>query len=374
MVRSPNHIEIDLSAMLHNLNQIKKAIGPGIKVMGIVKSDAYGHGLVPVSRFLEKHGVACLGVAYTYEALKLRNQGISLPIIILGGVKTKDEVEAAVERDLTPVIFNVSLADLMDRACVAKKGKIFPVHIKVDTGMGRLGIALHELGAVLQDIKKYKRLYVEGLISHLSSADEPSADFTDIQVKNFHKAIEICRNAGMNLPLISLANSAGITAHQKAHFNMVRAGIMIYGGLPSPEYKCPLSLFPVMHFKSKILQIRELPDQMPVSYGRTYYTRGRKRIAVLSAGYGDGVPIGLSNRGKVLIRGRKVNIVGRVCMNMTMTDVTDLNGVEIGDEVVFLGRQDDQLITGDDVAKCAGTISYDIFCSIGQRNRRSYTS
>jgi len=374
MVRSPNYTEIDLSAMAHNLNQIKGAIGHGIRVMGLVKSDAYGHGLVPVSRYIEKEGVACLGVAHTHEALELRKQGVRIPIVILGGLRTKDEVEAVVDHDITPVLFNVSMADLLDRACEAKKGKKLSVYIKVDTGMGRLGIALDELGGVLRDIKKYQRLYVEGLISHLSSADDPSADFTDTQVQHFHKAIEICHDAGMNLPLKSLANSAGIAAHQKAHFNMVRAGIMIYGGLPSPDYNCPLSLIPVMHFKSKILQIRELPDQMPVSYGRTYHTQGQKRIAVLSAGYGDGVPIGLSNKGKVLIRGQKVNIVGRVCMNMTMTDVTDLKGVEIGDEAVFLGRQDDQLITGDDMAKWSGTISYDIFCSIGQRNRRSYTS
>jgi len=224
----------------------------------------------------------------------------------------------------------------------------------------------------MKKIMQYKELYLEALASHLSSADEPRRDFTEIQINNFKKAIEIGHNIGLDLPLNNLANSAGIMAYKDSHFDMVRPGIMLYGGLPSPGFQSPLPLRPVMHFRGEIIQIRDMSDNKPVSYGRTYYTKGLQRIAVISGGYGDGLPRSISNRGKVLISGKKVNLIGRVCMDMIMSDITGLKDIRPGNEVVFLGRQGGEIITGDDIAGWGGTISYEIFCSIGQRNIRKY--
>ena len=371
MIQSPNCVVIDLSALEHNLNQVKKLLAPETRIMGIVKSDAYGHGLIPVSKVLESSGVDYLGVAHLYEALELRNNGIKRPIALLCGVRTEEEARQAVEKHITPVLFDMEMAEALAKEG-ARKGKKIHVHLKVDTGMGRLGISLSELEPFMKRIAQYKELHLEGLASHLSSADDPGSNFTEIQIENFKKAIHMGRTMGFELPLNNLANSAGIMAYKEAHFGLVRPGIVLYGGLPSPEFKTPLPLKPVMNFKGEVVQIRDLPDNTPVSYGRTYYTKGTQKIAVLSAGYGDGLLRGLSNRGKVLIQGHKLDIVGTVCMNMTMCDVSRLQGVVPGSEVVFLGTQGEETITGDDIARWTKTISYEVFCSIGVGNRKEF--
>lgn len=371
MIHSPNRIVIDLSALEHNLNQVKKLLAAETRIMGIVKSDAYGHGLIPVSKVLENKGIDYLGVAHLYEALELRNNGIRRPIVLLCGVRTGEEAKEAVEKDLTPVLFDLEMAEVLAKES-ARKGKGIQVQLKVDTGMGRLGIPLSDLEPFLKTIAQYKGLHLEALASHLSSADDPASNFTEIQIENFKKAIDMGRSMGFELPLNNLANSAGIMAHKEAHFSLVRPGIMLYGGLPSPGFESALPLKPVMNLKGEVVQIRDLPDHTPVSYGRTYYTRGTQKIAVLSAGYGDGLLRAMSNRGKVLIQGKKVDVVGTVCMNMIMCDVSGLRDISPGSEVVFLGRQGEETITGDDMAQWAGTISYEIFCSIGVGNRKEY--
>ena len=372
MIHSRNNLKIDLSAIVHNLNQVKKLIDPKTKIMGIVKSDAYGHGLVSVARVLEKNGVYCLGVAQLSEALELRRNGLRLPIVVLCGIQTREEAREVANESLTPVLFDLTLAQVLAEES-ARRGKRIHIQLKVDTGMGRLGIPYLEVGALIKKIMEYKGLYLEALISHLSSADEPLSDFTAIQISSFKKAIETGHAMGLDLPLNSLANSAGIMAHKNSHFKMVRPGIMLYGGLPSPGFHGPLPLRPVMNFIGQVLQIRDLTDNKPVSYGRTYYTNGPQRVAVLSAGYGDGLPRNISNRGKVLISDKKVNIIGRVCMNMIVSDITGLKDIMPGNEVVFLGRQGAEIITGDDMARWGETISYEIFCSIGQGNAREYS-
>ena len=373
MIHSPNSLKIDLSAFVHNLNQVKRLVGPKIKIMGVVKSDAYGHGLLPVSRVLEEQGVYCLGVAHLHEALELRKNGIRLPIVILCGIRTREDSRAVIDNDLTPVLFDPASVELLAEES-AGKGKRTNVQLKVDTGMGRLGITPSDVGVFLKKIMEYKSLCVEALTSHLSSADETARDFTRVQIGNFKKAIEIGHAMGFDLHLNNLANSAGIMGHGESHFSMVRPGIMLYGGLPSPGFHSPLPLKHVMDLKAQILQIKDLPDHSPVSYGRTYYTKGPQRIAVLSAGYGDGLPRSLSNRGKVLIGGKKAPVVGRVCMNMTMSDITGIKDATPGGQITFLGSQGDDIITGDDMAEWSGTISYEIFCSIGRRNKRDYIS
>jgi alanine racemase len=371
MINEPNNVVIDLSALVYNLRQIRTLIGRDTRIMGIVKSGAYGHGLLPVSQALEENKIDCLGVAHLHEALELRENGIKSPIVILSGIQTRDESYEVVKNNLIPVLFDLTVAETLAQES-ARQDRRTPIHLKVDTGMGRLGISYTEMGSFIQRIMALNNLEIEGLLSHLSSADARKSDFTDMQIERFVKAIQAGRSLGLSLPLNSLANSAGIMGHRKAHFEMVRPGIALYGGLPSPEFTSPVPLRPVMHFKGKILQIRDLPDKTPVSYGRAYYTSGTRRIAILSAGYGDGLPRSISNVGYVLINGKKAPIVGTICMNLTVSDITGLGDVNRGDETVFLGSQGQQTITGDDIAKSAGTISYEVFCSLGQRNKKEY--
>lgn len=368
-----NRVTVDLSALISNLNQVKRLVGPGNRIMGVVKADAYGHGQAAVSRALEKSGVPCLGVAFLWEALSLREVGIRCPVVILSGVRTVDEAEAVVEKGLTPFIFDPDTAEILAREAERRRKRI-SILIKVDSGMGRLGIRPSETLPFLERIRSRPFLFVEGLASHLSSADEPDRDFTERQIHTFRELVEQGRSLGLELPHNTLANSAGIMAYPDSHFGMVRPGIMLYGGLPSPDFQPPVSLKPVMHFSARVLQVRDFPDQTPVSYSRTYYTKGPKKIAVISAGYSDGLPRQLSNRGEALIRGRRVAIVGRVCMNLLMCDVTGREDVVPGDEAVFLGRQGNAAITGDQMAESAETISYEIFCAIGQSHMKEYTS
>ena len=366
-----NHLTIDLSALAHNLNQVKTIVGENTRVMGVVKADAYGHGLVAVAKTLEKNRVHCLGVAHFHEAMELRNRGVSLPIVILCGIRTREEAEAVVHHRLSPTLFDLAVVEMLAEECVRKKTHT-RAYIKVDTGMGRLGVLSSELVSFLQRVTRFKEIRIEGLTSHLSSADDAKPEFTENQIRSFRKAIEEGRTMGLDLSLNNLANSAGLMKFKNAHFDMVRPGIMLYGGLPSPDFNPPMPLKPVMRFSGEVIQVRDFPDHTPVSYGRTYYTRGSRRIAVLSAGYGEGLPRNLSNRGKVLIRGKKVPVTGRVCMNMTMVDVTGLGDVRTGDEAVFLGTQEGEKITADDLASWAGTISYEVLCSAGQRNPKEY--
>ncbi len=369
MAYPPNLVIIDLSALAHNFKVLKDLVSPGTRIMGIVKSDAYGHGSISVSRSLVEHGVDRLGVAHLSEALELRRSGIGVPVVILCGIKTRDDAAAVIENRFIPVLFDTEKAKMLGEES-ARRGVTLQVQVKVDTGMGRLGIPVSELGDALRSVTAHRSLTVEGLTSHFSSADEEGREFTELQIRTFKSAVELGRQMGLDLRVNNLANSAGIAGYRDSHFDMVRPGILLYGGQPSPSRSSLLNLKPVMEFKGEVLQVREMPDQTPISYGRTYCTKGRQKIAVTSAGYGDGLPWSLSNRGKALIRGIRANVVGRVCMNMTMVDVTSLPDVRPGDEVVFLGSQKGQTITGDDMAKMAQTISYDIFCSLGQRNRK----
>jgi len=276
-----------------------------------------------------------------------------------------------VRHGLIPTLFDLAVVEALAAECSRKK-TFARVYIKLDTGMGRLGLLFSELVPFLSEVNRFKQIRIEGLTSHLSSADDSEPEFTETQIRSFRKAIEAGRSAGLDLPLNNLANSAGLMKFKDAHFDMVRPGIMLYGGLPSPGFNPPAMLKPVMRFSGGVIQVRDFADHTPVSYGRTYYTEGPRRIAVLSAGYGEGLPRNLSNRGKVLIRGKKVAITGRVCMNMTMVDVSGLGDVRAGDEAVFLGTQGGETIAADDLASWTGTISYEILCSAGQRNPKEY--
>lgn len=371
MIQSPNTVKIDLSSLEGNLLAVRRHLDPRIRVMGIVKSDAYGHGLLPISRVLEEKGIDCLGVAYLDEALDLRDNGIRCPVVILCGIRTREEAAEVLSRDLTPVVYDLEAAELLAAEC-KKRGRRIGIQVKVDTGMARLGVNWEDLGAFLGRLADFPMLDVMGLTSHLSSADESSPAFTDLQIERFSTAVKEGRSMGFNLPLNNLANSAGVMHHKRSHFEMVRPGIMLYGGLPSPDFHDAPILAPVMHFQGKVLQVRDLPSDTPVGYGRTYRTNRAKRVAVLSAGYGDGIPRSLSTRGAVLVRSKRCDILGRICMDLIVCDVSDVEDVAPGDEAIFLGSQGPESITGDEMARWGNTISYEIFCSIGQRHTKEF--
>jgi alanine racemase len=367
----PNRVTIDLSALHHNLNQVRNLVGEEKRIMGVVKSDAYGHGMVPVARALRDFGADCLGVAQLGEALELRKAGVGGDIVVLSGIQTREDAREVVEKALTPLIYSRSTAQVIEEES-SRARKRTAVHIKLDTGMGRLGIPCVDVGLFLNELKTFGSLRIEGLASHLSSADERDKGFTRTQIESFREAIRAGRSTGWELPCNSLANSAGIMNHRESYFELVRPGIMLYGGLPSPDFQSPVALKPVMRFQGRVLHIRDLPGGTAVSYGRTYTTGGPLKMAVLSAGYGAGLPRRLSNKGMVLIRGKRARIIGRVCMNLTMASLAGVAGVSPGDEVVFLGAQGGGTIRGDDMALWADTISYEIFCSIGRGNPRHY--
>lgn len=366
----PNEVTIDLGALRHNFFEIKRLAGPDTRVIGVVKADAYGHGMIPVSRTLESAGVDCLGVFELEEGLELRKAGCTVPIFIMMGI-TSDEVSDVVEHEFTPALFQIEIAEKLSRIS-AERGKATPVHIKVDTGMTRLGVRLEDLKSFLEQLLTLKGIKLEGVFSHFAVADQPGHTFTDQQVKRFREAVEECTRLGVSLGGVHIANSGALLGNKGLDLGMVRPGILLYGFPPAEGWAEAASFKPVMSFKSRVIQVRTVPPGIPVSYGCTYVTKERRTIATIPVGYDDGYSRLLSNNGEVLIHGRRVPVVGRVCMNLTMMDVTGVEGVTVGDEVVLLGAQGKERITAEEIAARIGTINYEVYCTIGKSNRRVY--
>lgn len=361
-----NKTQIETSALIHNLKALQSLLGPQTAITAVVKADAYGHGMVRAARIFSEGGAQRLAVAHLNEALALRRAGIKPPIVLLRGILNRGEAEAVVEHDFISVLPEAETGVILNQESL-RRGKRARVQLKIDTGMGRLGVAWSECGEFVARVLKLSGLHPEGLLSHLSSADEEDRSFSRIQIERFRSCLAAADAAGMETGASSLANSAGALWYPEARFGMVRPGIMLYGGSPAPELDLPVELRPAMSFKSLVIQIRDLPAHTPVSYGRTFVTSRATRVAVIAAGYGDGLPRALSNRGSVLIGGAKVPILGRVCMNLTMADISALPQVAPGDEAVFLGAQGKALLSGDEVAAAANTICYEIFCSLGRQ-------
>ncbi len=368
-----NIVKIDLSAIAYNLKQIRAFLPRKVKIMGIVKSDAYGHGLIQVAGLLSKEGIDLLGVAYPFEAHKLTKNGIKRPIVILCGFQDREEARMIISHDMIPVVWGMDMASLLNREAEGMRRPV-SVLIKVDTGMGRLGVPCEEIGPFIRAISDMKMLRIKGLLSHLSSAHRPDDTFTKTQIQKFQKAVKICHNMGLELSMNSLANSAGmINYREETMFDIVRPGIILYGGLPSPGFVVPFRLKQAMQFMGRILQIRIVPPNTPISYGRTYHTKTRERIAIISCGYGNGIPKAISNKGYVIIRDKRAPIVGQICMDLLVCNVTHIENAIAGDDVIFIGSSEREKISPDDVAKWAGTISYEVLCSIGKINKREYS-
>ncbi len=362
--------EGDLGAIRYNYRQIKKMVGGQSSVLVIVKGNAYGHGMIEVAGTLENAGADFFGVATLDEALCLREKKIKTPILVLGSVLPK-EVEPALRNDITLTLCHMELAKAINRTAAKLKRKA-NVHIKIDTGMGRIGV-WHE-GAfdfVRDVIFNFRNIFVEGLYTHFSVAGRDEF-FTTYQLDSFNALLEEVKHLGIEVPYRHSANSIATIAMKKAHLNLVRPGIVMYGMYPKRSFLRKVHLKPAMSLKTRIVFLKKTQPGMSISYGRTYITQKPTVIATLPIGYADGYGRILSNKAKVLVKGEKAPVVGKVTMDQTMIDVGHIEGVKMGDEVVLIGKQAASEIRCEELARLAGTIPYEIVCSISNRVPRIY--
>lgn len=364
------YASIDLAALGYNLSRIQERLSKHCSVMAVVKANAYGHGAVDASRALIQSGISRLAVASVHEGIALREAGITAEILVL--VDLFDEhIQDLLAYRLTPVITDQRLLPAMAKAAEATN-QSFPIHLKVDTGMGRLGFSLGDIMTLFDALPAWKSLRIEGFMTHLADSDGDDPSHTERQLQSFRSLLDQLERRGVNVPIVHAANSAAIVRFPQSHFSLVRPGIMLYGYHTLPEgVACP-ELKPALSLRTTVMQRRTVKPGDSVSYNRTFVAKRTSTIAVLPIGYADGYSRRLSNKGFVLINGKRAPIVGLVCMDMTMVDVTDIAGVQVGDDVTLIGRQGQDAIWADDIAEWTGTIPYEILCAIGPRIPRVY--
>lgn len=363
----PTRAEIDLAALRHNLSEVRLG-DPRSAVLAMVKADAYGHGAVAVARALEGQ-VEMFGVALVEEGLALRDAGVQAPVLLLGGGydHAPDEAVAA---DLRPVLYRPDMVKDFE-AAARSAGRRIPVHIEIDTGMGRTGVLLHELGELIEALRSAPHLDVEGVLSHFANADLPDPAMSKLQLLRFEQALVGLHTAGLRPRWRHISNSAGVLGMLGATggdlCNMVRPGIMLYGESPAERLREAARLRPVLTWKTAITHLKRVPAGTPISYGGKWNATRESLIATLPVGYADGYRRELTNTGEVLVRGVRAAVAGTVCMDMCMVDVTHVPGVSLGDEAVLIGAQGEERVTAQEVAARCGTISYEIFCGISSR-------
>ena len=374
LIRRPTQATISLDALEHNVTQIQKSIGNPRKMLAVVKANAYGHGAVRIAQALAGLGVDFLGVATCEEAIELRQASITIPILVLGGFFPGQGIYAH-QFDLTPVVYTLETAQELSQFAATSKRTI-PIHLKIDTGMGRLGILPSEIPLFIEKLSGLKNIKIEGVLSHLADTNQENhsgLEFTRRQVEIFNQQIETLIQMGIDPLYRHLANSAASIDELPDSFNLVRPGIMLYGSYPAKRFQQKIDLKPVMNLSTKIISLKKVPQGTSISYGRTFTCKRESLIATLPIGYADGYSRALSNRGEVLIRERKAPVVGVVCMDLVMIDVTDIPGVGLGDEAILMGSQGSEVITAEDIAEKMSTISYEFLCGIGPRIPRVYT-
>lgn len=368
----PTWAEIDLSALQHNYSTIKQRLREGARLMAVVKANAYGHGAVACARALEAIDADWFGVALPEEGSELRRGGVRRPIFCVGGF-WQGQGEQLIEDEIVPAVFRLDMVEELNARAKAA-GRVVEYHLKVDTGMGRLGVPDRDLPDLAEALSKFEHARLTGVLTHFADADGAETSFTEQQIARYWRAIEVLEARGFRIEWRHMANSAGIHAYPESHGTLARAGATLYGLTrdvlaPHPE---PFDLRPVMSLRSRIILLKQVPPGSPLGYGRTFTTKRESLIATIPIGYADGLRRGLSNQGKVLIRGHEVPIVGRVSMDLTILDVTDLDAVSVGDEVVLLGEQEGKRISAEDMAESVGTISYEIVTGISARVPRVY--
>lgn len=376
--------EIDLAAYRHNIAELRCIAHREARLMAVIKADGYGHGACEVAKVALGSGADCLGVARLHEAVELREEGVEALILIFG-FTPPEEIDTLLGFDLVQAVFTPDAAAALATAATSRGGRA-RVHIKVDTGMGRLGLlageprseeatgsaANHRFNEV-RSVAGLPGLEVEGLFTHFATADHADKTYANRQLQRFDELLDRLRQQGVEFPLNHAANSAALIDIPDSHLDMVRPGIATYGLYPSAEVDHDrASLKPVMEWKTRIIQLKQVPAGFGVSYGITYETPRPTTLATVAVGYADGLSRGLSNRGQMLVGGRKVPIIGRICMDLTLLDVGEVPGVAEGNEVVILGRQGDEVLSADEMAATLGTINYEIVSTISSRVPRIY--
>jgi alanine racemase len=367
----PAWVEINLDHIEHNIRELRRLIGPITQIMAVVKADGYGHGAAAVSEAALKGGAGSLAVAFVEEAVELRRAGITAPILILGYTDPA-QFSTLVRYKLTPTVFSFDTASRFSALAVENNVHL-PLHLKVDTGMGRIGLLPEEVVGVVSRIIKLPGLSIEGIFTHLAAAEEFDQSYTGGQLRLFDRVIDRCLEKGIVFPLIHAANSAAAILTPSARYNLIRLGIALYGCYPSPGLdNGRLNLLPALTFKSRVVMVKEVPPGTSISYGCTYRTDQDTLIATIPVGYADGYSRLLSNRGHVLIRGVRAPVVGRICMDHLMADVSAIPGADRGDEVVIYGKQGAEDLKVEEAAGQIGTINYELLCAIDKRVPRFY--
>lgn len=365
--------EINLDNIAHNVREIRRITNKRAEIMGVVKADAYGHGVLEVSRTLLNNGVTRLAVSMLDEAIQLRNNGITAPILILSYTDPR-RADEIIANDVTQTVFSHDLAEALSDAAV-KQGRKVKIHIKIDTGMTRVGFmpGYSAVKNVLQ-ISKLPGIIVEGLFTHFASADEADKSYTYMQFERFMSIVNELSRVGVHIPVKHVANSAAIIEFPEMHLDMVRPGIILYGLYPSEEVsRDKIDLKAAMTLKANVILVKNVEKGTSISYGRIFTTSRESKIATIPIGYADGYTRLLNNKAKVLINGELAPVVGKICMDQCMVDVTDMeHEVHTGDEVVLFGKQGDKEILVDDIAKSIGTINYELVSIIGKRIPRVY--
>ena len=369
----PTWTEINLENLAFNFQSVKTFIGNTVEYMAVVKADAYGHGSVACAKKLEAENIDWLGVALPEEGLELRESGIQTPILCLGSFWNGQE-HLLLANNITPVIYRKESAENFNRAAANKSVKA-KIHIKIDTGMGRIGVRFDKVKEFVETLKSLKNLSLEGLMTHFAVADNLSENnFTDIQIKRFYEAVRIFEENGFHSKYKDLANSPGAIAHEKSRGNMVRLGGVLYGlgGDVLPKEIIKPELKPVMSLHTRIAHVKNVPKGETIGYGRTFLTKRDSIIATVPIGYQDGYRRSLSNRGRVIVKGFLAPVIGRISMDWTIIDITEIHGVKVNDEVILIGEQNGLTVTAEELAAKIETISYEITCGINRRVTRKY--
>lgn len=365
--------EVDLDAIAHNIKEIRKITNPASKIMAVVKADAYGHGFLEVAKTLLENGADRLAVAVLQEGKQLRSRGVNVPILILGA-SGEESIEDLINFDITPSVFTYEFAKELSYAA-ERKEKVTKIHIKIDTGMSRIGfLAGEDNEGIVDEILKISRLpyiEIEGIFSHFATSDEADKSYTILQYNRFMDVCNKLEEKGLHIPIKHICNSAGIMMYPEMHLDMVRPGVILYGMYPSDEVdKSRLDLIPAMTLKSTVTHVKEVEEGRGVSYGKKFITNKKMKIATVPIGYADGYLRKLAKEGKMIVNGEKVAIIGRICMDQCMIDVTNVHTIDKGDEVIIFGREG---VTIDDLAMWLETINYEVSCVIGKRIPRIYT-
>jgi alanine racemase len=366
----PTYIEIDLAKIGANLAQVRRLIAPGVKVMGVVKANAYGHGIIEVARYLQNQNIDMLGVAFVQEAILLREAGIIKPILVFYGA-TYEQIPLFAQHNLEMTVSSYEIAVAVNDSVSSTDSKL-KVHIKTDTGMGRIGILYDEAVTLAEKIAQLPNLTLNGVYSHLATSDGSDPEYVAYQLDRFHTVLAGIKKLGIEVEHIHLANSGAVMHYPETHFTIVRPGIMLYGYPPGDKIPDGVNLAPPLCLKSIVGFVKDVGPGVSISYGRRYTTRTHTRIATIPIGYADGYNRLLTNKAHVLILGRRFPVVGTVCMDQIMVDIGIDENISVGEEVVLIGSAGDESVSAQDLGRIIGTIPYEVLCSLSPRVPRIY--